>query len=478
MENNRSEAGWEGLKEYLREQIAGAEDQQGLADEQRAIINQMILEPLERAPEALEKADRETMGFLLVPFVAFIMVGWLKLGFLPSQLKSWMEELGGLELSATFFRMFPRIKAGNAPAPSGVSQFWDGIICKEMYTWEDAKNAFDLCLNDPSLPPWMRVTALQLKVWHHVWLQEYDTARQTLEQLRDNLSVSKPKVDYLMGYIKALEDSGRGSIHYELHHDDTLIMVPEARPGELQFLPEEATKTGALAEGVSLAESTIEALKLAITERIEPRLLLAIWHAKEEIIGSMPITHTLEEVSQRLRDKHGDWVSKLANQGALTNAEFLYEALKAKSWGGVITEYANAVEAEIKAKLLPGLGNLLKKNGTTLENILPSRVESGGSSLGYAEVVLKRIAANQLLTNFLSALPKDTVSFLLYELPGSLAKLRELRNPAPHGNVMTASQAKEMQKLVLGTPEKPGLLKRLNDINISLYGIAGRGFAT
>jgi len=39
MENNRSEANWEGLKEYLKDQIVKAADQQGLADEQLAIIN-------------------------------------------------------------------------------------------------------------------------------------------------------------------------------------------------------------------------------------------------------------------------------------------------------------------------------------------------------------------------------------------------------------------------------------------------------
>lgn len=462
MENNRSEAGWEGLKEYLKDQIVKAKDQQGLADEQLAIINNMILEPLGRT-------DTEPLVLLGALFTAFLMLGWLKLGFLPSQLEPLCRE-PGLELSATFFRMFPTSKASDAPSPSGVSQFWDGIISNEMYNWDDAKNAFDLCLSDPSLAPWVRVTALQLKAWQHVRLQEYDIARETLEQLRDNLSVSKPTADYLMGYIKALEDSGRGSLHYELHHDEIFTMVPEAAPSKLQFLPQEVTKTGALAEGVSLAESTIEALKLAITEIIEPRLLLAIWQVKEEIIGSMPITQTLEEVSQRLRGEYGDWVSRLANPGALTNAEFLYGALKAKSWGGVITEYANSVEAEIKVKLLPALGNLLKEKGTTLERILPNRIESGGSSLGYAEVILRRIAANPLRRNFLSALPEDTASFLLYELPASLAKLRELRKPPAHGDVMTAKEAKEMRKIVLGTHDNPGLLKRLNEINIPYTG--------
>ncbi len=462
MENNRSEVSWEGLKEYLKDQIVKAKDQQGLADEQLAIIDNMILEPLGRT-------DTEPLLLLGVLFTAFLMLGWLKLGFLPSQLEPFCHE-PGLELSATFFRMVPTSKAGDAPSPSGVSQFWDGIISNEMYNWEDAKNAFDLCLSDPSLAPWVRVTALQLKVWHYVRLQEYDTARETLDQLRDNLSVSKPTADYLMGYIKALEDSGRGSLHYELHHDEIFTMVPEAAPSKLQFPPQEVRKTRALAEGVSLAESTIEALKLAITERVEPRLLLAIWQVKEEIIGSMPITHTLEEVSQRLRGEYGDWVGRLVNPGALTNAEFLYEALKAKSWGGVIIEYANSVEAEIKVKLLPGLGNLLKEKGTTLERILPSRIESGGSSLGYAEIILRRIAANPLRRNFLSALPEDTVSFLLHELPTSLAKLRELRRPPAHGDVMTAKEAKEMRKLVLGTHEKPGLLKRLNEIKIPYTG--------
>jgi len=458
MENNPSEDGWEGLNEHLKEQIFKAIDQQGLADGQLAIINKMILEPLERTVD-------KSIEYLVVLFATSIMLGWLKLGFLPSQFEPLCHE-PGLELSATFFRMFPTSKASDAPSPSGMSQFWDGMICNEMHNWDDAKNAFDLCLSDPFLAPWVRVTALQLKAWHHVRLQEYDTARETLQQLRDNLSVSKPTADYLMGYIKALEDSGRGSLHYGLHCDEMFMMVPEVTPSELRPLPQEVAKIGTFAEGISLAESTIEALKLAITERIEPRLLLAIWHVKEEIIGSMPITHTLEEVSQRLRRDYGDWVGKAANLGALTNAEFLYQALKARSWGDVTTAYANAVEAEIKAKLLPQLENFLTGKGFSLQTILPKRVDRGDSDLGYAEAVLRTAEPSPLLKRFLSLLPTETHSFLFHELPDSLAQLRDLRNRAAHGGVMNASEAKEIRKLVLGTPEKAGLLKRLIEINL------------
>ena len=80
MENNRSQPSWEWLKEYLKKQIAEAEDQRGLGYEQRAIINEMILQPL-------EKGDQESLETWISLFVALLMLGWVKLGFLPSRVK-------------------------------------------------------------------------------------------------------------------------------------------------------------------------------------------------------------------------------------------------------------------------------------------------------------------------------------------------------------------------------------------------------
>lgn len=458
MKNDKSQQSLKNLKEYLKKQMAEAEAQRGLGDAERAIITVMILEPLEKADQEL----RETAKFV---FIASLMVGWVKLGFLPSQFKPLYHE-SGLELIATFFRLDPTLGASNAPSPSGVSYFWDGIICEGMYDWEDAKNAFDLSLQDLSLPLWMRVTAMQLKAWHHLRAREYDAARETLEQLRDNLSESKPKIDYIMGYVDAIENSGFGSL-YAGPYDEMFVMIPEAEPDQLHCLTGEAIRTDTLARGISLTAPTIEALKLAISESIGTRLLMGIWQAKEDIIKSMPITHTLEDINQRLQSEHGDWVNRLVNQGALVNAEFLYQALKAKSWGGVITEYANSVEAEVKSKLLPRLDSVLKKNGTSLDSVEQSKVKRGGSNLGYAEVILRKIAEYQSLSSLLvSALPKDTCRFLLSELPSHLAKVRALRRTPAHGGAMTASQAEEMRGLVLVSPERPGLLKRLNEIGI------------
>jgi len=119
-----------------------------------------------------------------------------------------------------------------------------------------------------------------------------------------------------MGYVDAIENSGFGSL-YAGSYDEMFVMIPEAEPDQLHCLTGEAPRTDTLAGGMSLTAPTIEALKLAISESIGTRLLLGIWQAKEEIIKSIPITHTLEDISQRLQSEHGDWVNRLVNQGSL-----------------------------------------------------------------------------------------------------------------------------------------------------------------
>lgn len=133
---------------------------------------------------------------------------------------------------------------------------------------------------------------------------------------------------------------------------------------------------------------------------------------------------------------------------------------------GVIIDYTNVVEAEIKAKLLPGLDDFLMEKGTTLNNIEPNEMLRGGSSLGYTELVLNRIAENPILTNLFSVLPKDTTSFLFDKLPGSLSEVRKLRNAAAHGDSVGSKDAKEIRRLLHGTQGKAGLLERLSKITL------------
>jgi hypothetical protein len=387
----------------LKRRIEEANERVGLADQQRAIIEDMIYQPLEGT------ADPSQIEFL--HFLGFAMAEWIKVGFLPS------------EFEAAADRIDSRLKANARLSSIGEFWFWQGLF--------------------------------------FMGREDYDAADNILGELRNAVSTGGNKwhIDCLHGYFMALRHHGLTQV--ELPFTLALDLNGEIAPRE------EKGKAELLARDESLVELVGKVSKIVITEELEPRLRLALWQAKEEIIKNMPIMHTLEEVSQRLQSEHGDWVRRLVNMGALVNAEFLYSALKAKSWGAIITEHASSVEAEIKAKLLPRLDSLLKKNGTSLEKILVSKVQSGGSSLGYAEAILRRIAADSLLKSLLlSALSEDTSSFLLSQLPGSLARVRELRKRPAHGDVMSASKAEEMRRLVLGSPEKPGLLKHLCEIDI------------
>ena len=443
MDNYENDLDRKGLRDSFLELLSEEEKQRNLSNEEFEIVADMILEPL-------EKNDTSPFEFLGVLLVGVIMLEWLRLQFLPSQIPH------NFELTATLFRMYPSSKLPEAPAPSGMSQFWDALISKGMSKPDDANKALDWCLDDTSLPQWARVTALELKVWHHARVQEYNEAYSYINMLRDSLYASKSKADYLMGYIKALEDNQLALLDNELN-EDMFIMVPEAVPSEFPLIQTREV-------GVSLSDSTIEALTLAMEERLGTRFLLGVWEAKEEIIKNIPNVPSLETVNQRLKDEYGHWVDELANKGALTNAEFLYDALKAKSWGGVITEYSAAIEAEVTVKLLPWLGRIMSEKGTSLESILPSRVESGGSNLGYAEMLLRRIAASPVLKSYMPALPGDNESFLLYKLPNALVTLRNRRNVPAHGAIGIETDAKEMRIIVLGTYGTPGLLKRLHDV--------------
>ena len=51
--------------------------------------------------------------------------------------------------------------------------------------------------------------------------------------------------------------------------------------------------------------------------------------------------------------------------------------------------------------------------------------------------------------------------FVANELPKLLEELVSLRGPSAHGAMKEREKAEKARNIVLGTPEKPGLLKKL-----------------
>ena len=427
MNNQLSNNGWELEKNKLREALEEEVDFQGLAVEQREIIHETILRRLDEGDESDQK---------WIWFLGWALVGGLKFAFMPSEFMASLVKNNGEE------------------------KFWFALALKELAQDAEAIRYINDALHDSSLPRGIRLGSLQLKVWCHVRLGEYAEALAILNELANAVITftNKYYINYLDGYISALR-------HFGITAGDMPVHICLDMNGEIG-METTATRVDSLPKGIVLREAEDILRKKQRENTKITESLLDVKPGDENLKTTK--TKSWEEYGTKLVTEYGGWVSSLANRGALINAEFLYDALGARSWSEVIAGYSNAVEEEIKANLLPRLNSFLIEKGTTLENILSNKMKIGGSALGYAEAVLKKIAENSVLTSILSALPQDTFSFLLRELPDSIARLRKLRKDAVHGDIVDS--AKEIRKLVLGTPKKAGLLKRLNEVIIPYTG--------
>jgi hypothetical protein len=437
MENQLDDNNWELKKRKLIEALTEEADCQGLAVGQRAIIHETILKPLDEDDES----SRNTAWFF-----GYAMVGWLKIGFLPSEWKISLAEIVS--------------KPKDIYAPPGAElAFWLGLASKELFPAEDerAKQYFDDALKDVTLPQGIHLASLNLKVWCQVGLGEYDEADVTLTELRNGVSsfANKYYADYLMGFISALSKYGITAV-------DMPVKMALSIDGEI--VPETTGKRGG--SEPQYVALPVDALIKMIREEVTMPVLISECKTRKEI-AEIPVTRTPEEFRQKFVTEYGDWVNKLANQGALVNAEFLYEALSARSWGEIVMGYANAMEEEIRRQLLRPLQSFLRsKTGNNILSVGQKFIKvHDRCDTADIEGILSAGELNQL-KEFYLPLTTEAHLFLFDELPRSLEELRKLRNPSAHGIVMNANEAKQIRKLVLGTSKKAGLLKRLTEINL------------
>ncbi|MFA5055584.1 MAG: hypothetical protein WC562_05360 [Dehalococcoidia bacterium] len=171
---------------------------------------------------------------------------------------------------------------------------------------------------------------------------------------------------------------------------------------------------------------------------------------------------------QKLVDKYGDWIRQLANPGSLTNAEYLFDSLNQNelSWGESIVGYSNAIEAELRKRFLEPLVKFMVSQKTKSIDFGDRRIIIDMSiDLEQIERLLHGIKSHPLLKSFIAGYDID-IEFLSNRLPNDLEIIRKYRNPSAHGNIVSNSSiGRQIQKSVLGTPQRPGILKLIFDIN-------------
>jgi len=160
--------------------------------------------------------------------------------------------------------------------------------------------------------------------------------------------------------------------------------------------------------------------------------------------------------------KKNPWLEGVVNLGSVVNAEALYKQLKRQNWGEVVVGFCNAVEEELKQFLYKEYLEFVAEQSDDDSYVEESkRQNTKGSVLYFIGSLNRNKAAYQIWMQFVSTCMKAHKEFLSYELPDALAELVRLRNLSAHGKMQERRDAERAHEIVWGTPEKPGLLKKL-----------------
>jgi hypothetical protein len=184
----------------------------------------------------------------------------------------------------------------------------------------------------------------------------------------------------------------------------------------------------------------------------------------EERIKNISSRNTHEDFGNKLLNQY-PWLKKASNTGSLITGEFLYEQLKIRSWGEVVSGYCNAVEEELKQYLSQEYLNCVYQLDATTYFQESQRRNSQGSLGLIANLSLEPMLNiyNRFWTPFVTKMyPKDK-DFLVI-LPKALSDFTALRRPSVHGKMIDSTNAEKARDIVMGTVMRPGLLKRLIEL--------------
>ncbi|GEM_PF-4327178 len=395
-----------------------------------------ILRTLEKATWVLEMQLRAAGSKEIVAEILFD----------PSQLFD-ISVQSGKELTLDFSKLDETDDElpDSTPVASGGTE---STALNEVFFWAglarmDSSNAFTRALSGP-LPRKMHLICLVQKADCCASRQEYDEALASLVQLQD--LVKEPESRLLValcrGYIECLRD------HRPATRTRPIVSLSTSEWNEdnssQESAVEEAERIIADAKGRGFPAELAELLRRQQQE-LKETVMREVREDREANLKAMKELQppAWDEISAKIR-RTEPWVKDLANASSLVTAECIYETLNKRSWAEVVVAYSNAVEAELKKRvLLPLERFLIQKQGSP--EIWLGRGKAGqderiavNSACGLLDVERLLIVANSnaCLKEFFNKVAPDDRPFLVSSLPSYLNKLRTLRNPSAHGTIV------------------------------------------
>ncbi|MBI4331643.1 MAG: hypothetical protein HY673_10220 [Chloroflexi bacterium] len=359
----------------------------------------------------------------------------------------------------------PKDASGNPVAAQDLDQididhetaFWIAVLDEELSDGGVSPGRASLyarALAGP-LTRKMRLNCLLGKVLADTFLQEWDQALNAIRQL-----LALARNDSFKRVLYEL----RGMVECLRIHGIKPKQFPRLSLGWDELAEDDSTSVTVLDQAEEVAQFAAagfpSSLVDSIIQRHSERIRRLVQEDRELTIGMINDARpeTPDKVAEKLCRSQGEWLKELANSGALFNAEYLYETLSRRSWGEVVAGYSNAVEAEVKRRIMGPLRKFLEARqgratvwlGTT-RGVLPGDIEvSDRCDLFDLERLLRAADSNAYLKDFFSAHSAPVRDFLLSKMPGYLAHLRGLRNPAVHGRVIASVQdVKELREQTL-----------------------------
>lgn len=358
-----------------------------------------------------------------------------KFGFYPKELKNLLEKDNeDIALSISFVL--------------GVIEFtWARYDDSLEYLNRVVYNALNNKLN---LPRKVFLTAMQLVILCHRMKNQYDKVNEMTEIFLKN-------VRSIEAFKKICEEKFIIELDWDSKIEDDFVILPD-----IEFREDEIEKTETSIKSSISLNTMVDLLKAN-----ERNVMEHLDSATEQIIHQVHL-ETPASVRLKLINEYGPWIKELSNESALATAEFLYDALGNASWAEVIVGYWNVVESEIRNRLIVHLRNHLfqTQNNYSL-SMMRSYSITITRDIKVEEIqnILDESGKNPILLGFLSHFAPNSRDYISRDLPSKFKRLRDLRNPAAHGAVISERYAAtETKNLVLGTPEHPGILKKLAEL--------------